>query len=266
MKSKLVPLPIKNWLSLLVISSALFFSACEKTHEPVPDKCKDAVRFEADFTTNETVGDSLIPTDKILLYSTVTLRPEEDYATYHWQIGNDQNVSTKKQYTVLFTELAKDVEVRLIATRPASKCFPDDKTIDTVYHSFSVVPWGDAAIIGRYVGSYSRTPNLVDTVEIKYAETVESPAPYGEFNVLNINRGCDIEKYPNGACPGWGRGYRAFEIASRECKKCPGTKGLVILKDTDKIEANLTYGDTTKWGSVPLPLVVDKFTGVRVSK
>src|SRR5687768_709969 len=201
MKSnKTLPL-VSKCFSLIIFCWILCLSGCEKTPEPEPDKCKDAVRFEADFSTFETVGDSLIPTDKILLYSPVTVRPKEEYATYHWQIGNDQNVSTNKQYTLLFTELATDVEVRLIATRPASECFPDDKTIDTVYHTFSVVPWGEAAIIGRYVGSYSRTPNLVDTVEIKYTATAESPAPYGEFNVLNINRGCDIEKYPNGACP-----------------------------------------------------------------
>lgn len=264
MKSKLALLPIKKWLSFLIIASPLFFSGCEKTPEPEPDKCKDAVRFEADFATYEAVGDTLISTDKILLYTTVTVRPEEEYETYQWQIGNDQYVSTNKQYTLLFTELANDVEVRLIATRPANDCFPDDKTIDTVYHSFSVVPWGDAAIIGRYVGSYSRTANLVDTVEIKYAATEESPAPYGEFNELNINRGCDIEKYPNGACPGYNRGYGAFEIVARECKKCPGTKGLAILKDIDLLEANLTYGDTTKWGTVPLPRLEDKFTGVRL--
>jgi len=264
MKSKLALLRIKKWLSFLIIASPLFFSRCEKTPEPKPDKCKDAVRFEADFATYEAVGDSLIPTDKILLYTTVTVRPKEEYDTYHWQIGNDQNVSTNKQYTLLFTELANNVEVRLIATRATTDCFPDDKTIDTVYHSFSVVPWGEAAIIGRYLGSYSRTPNLVDTVEIKYTATAESPAPYGEFNILNINRGCDIEKYPNGACPGYNRGYRAFEITSRDCKKCPGTKGLVVLTDSDTIEANLTYGDTTKWGTVPLPRLEDTFLGVRV--
>lgn len=257
---------MKKFLSLLIWLWILSFSACEKMPDPEPDKCKDAVRFEADFSTYETVGDSLIPTDKIILYSTVTLRPKEEYETYQWQVGNDQNVSTNKQYTLLFTELATDVEVRLIATRSMKECFPDDKTIDTVYHSFSVVPWGDAAIIGRYVGSYSRTPNLIDTVEIKYTATAENPEPFGEFSVLNINRGCNIEKYPNGACPGWNRGYRAFEIAARDCKKCPGTKGLVILKDTDIIEANLTYGDTTKWGSVPLPQVMEKFTGTRVNK
>src|SRR5687768_13346282 len=206
MKSKLALLRINKWLSFLIISSPLFFSRCEKTPEPEPDKCKDAVRFEADFATYEAVGDSLIPTDRILLYTAVTVRPKEEYDTYHWQIGNDQNVSTNKQYTLLFTELANNVEVRLIATRATTDCFPDDKTIDTVYHSFSVVPWGEAAILGRYVGSYTRTPHLVDTVELGYAATADNPEPFGEFRVVNINRGCDKEKYPHSACPGWSRG------------------------------------------------------------
>ena len=267
MKSnKTLPL-VSKCLSLIIFSWILCFSGCEKTPEPQPDKCKDAVRFEAEFSTNEIVGDSLIPTDKILLYSAVTLSPKEEYDTYQWQIGNDQNVSTKKHYTLLFTELAYDVEVRLIATRAASECFPNDKTIDTVYHSFSVVPWGESAILGKYVGSYTRTPHLIDTVEFGYAETAENPEPFGEFKVVNINRGCDKEKYPHSACPGWSRGYRAFEIASDGiCKKCPGTKGIVILTDANTIEANVTYGDTTNWGSFPLTQLVDKFTGTRIDQ
>lgn len=239
-------------------------SGCEKSDEPAPDKCNDAVPFEADFSILEAVGDSLVVTDNVLLYASVSFVPADDYDSYEWRVGNDQNVSTQKSYSLLFTETVNDVRVRLIAKKSASECFPKDKTIDTVYRSFSVVPWRDAAILGKYVGSYSRTPTLIDTVEISYSATAENPDPFGEFNVVNINRGCDAEKYPHQACPGWSRGYRAFAIKTDLCKKCPGTRGLIRLLDENTVEANITYGDTTKWGSFPLPQLSDKFIGKRI--
>ena len=253
-----------NSYKLALIGLSVVFFACQK-NELKPDICEDAEQFQADFSILEAVGDSLVITDKVLLYSSVSFQAGGDYDGYEWRVGNDQNVSNKKIYTLLFSEIQSDIEVRLIATKAASPCFPIDKTVDTAFHIFSVVPWENAAILGKYVGSYGRTPQLIDTVEISYAATAENPDPFGEFNILNINQGCDVEKYPHQACPGWSRGYRAFAIKTDLCKKCPGTTGLVKLIDDNNVEANIKFGDTTRWGTFPLPQIADKFVGKRIA-
>lgn len=248
---------------IVCILSVLTLSTCEK-NEPKPDACIDAERFEADFSILEAVGDSLVVTDNVLLFSSVSFQADGEYDSYEWRVRNDQNVSTEKQYTLIFPEIESDIEVRLIAKKSATPCFPNDKTQDTVVHTFSVVPWRDAAVLGKYVGSYGRTPHVIDTVEIRYSATAENPDPFGEFNVVNINQGCNLEKYPHQACAGWSRGYRAFAIKTDLCKKCPGTRGLIRLIDDRNVEANITFGDTTNWGTFPLPQITDKFVGARI--
>ena len=251
------------FLAVCVLAFLPFLLSCDRS-DPDPDHCKDAVPFEAEFYIEEAVGDSLVITDNVLEYAYVTFESVDLYDSYEWQVENPDNTSTNKKYTLLFPFTEQDIEVRLIATKKASPCFPNDKTVDTVYHTFSVVPWRDAAIIGKYVGSYSRTPTLKDTVEIRYTTTEDNPDPYGEYLIININRGCNVEKYPHQACPGGTRGYRAFSIKTDLCKKCPSTNGLLRLLDENTVEANITYGDTTKWGNFPLPQLEDKFVGTRI--
>lgn len=250
--------------TLSALAFVTFMSGCDES--PADDPCRDAVPFEAGFYIKEAVGDSLVITDKALLYASVAFEAADNYDDYEWQVGSDQNVSTSKKYTLLFTETVDDVEVRLIAKKAAGPCFPDDKTVDTVYQTFSIVQWNDAAVIGRYAGSYERTPALKDTIEIKYTETIENPAPFGEFNIININRGCNLDEiYPH-ACLGWQRGYRAFMLTSggAYCKDCPLPIGLIKLVDENTIQAEITYGDTTQWGTSPMPRLADKFIGTRI--
>lgn len=53
---------------------------CERPEpEPQPDPCLGVEKFEADFSILEGVGDSLVNTDNVLLYSGVVFEPHGDY-------------------------------------------------------------------------------------------------------------------------------------------------------------------------------------------
>src|SRR5687767_5620120 len=80
----------------------LAFSKCDR-FDPAPRVCnKDS--FKADFFIKEAVGDSLVATDKVLLYASVTFEAAGNYDTYHWTVGNNAHTSTEKKYSLLFTE------------------------------------------------------------------------------------------------------------------------------------------------------------------
>lgn len=251
-------LPVIGLLLLSVITVT-----CDKNEPDNP--CKNAKPFSADFYIKEAVGDSLVVSNKALQYANVTFEAADSYDSYHWMVGNDQNISTQKKYTLLFTEIVEDIQVRLIATKKASPCFPNDKTIDTVYHTISVVPWRDAAIIGKYAGAYARTPNIKDTVEIKFVPTDE---PFGFFMIKNVSRGCNKESKADYSCISYSRGYQGILLVStgEYCQECPMPLGLMKLLDNNNtLEASITYGDTTNWPTFPLPRISDKFIGQRIN-
>lgn len=254
-----LPARLLGLFSLTVLS---LFGACHRRGpEPIP--C-DPKPFKAAFDIKEAVGPEGAITDNILAYGTASFVAAGDYDSYEWQVGGADNTGYGKKYTLFFKEVEADIEVRLIATKAPTSCFAKTQ-IDTVYKKFSVILWRDAAIIGRYAGHYSRTPNVLDTVEIRYIDT--DPDPFGIFTLINLSKGCNLKSEENYGCHAWDRGNNAWflSLGGAMCKECPNPEGMIRLIGNDELQADFSYGDVRYWASPPpMPRLNDKFIGKRI--
>ena len=182
-------------LCLTLLGLTLF--SCKRDDKPV-DPCRDAKLFEADFTIKEHVGDSLVETDVVLAYNLVTIEAKEDYDSYEWSIGGDTRTYTSKSVTLRYLDDAVGpIDVSLVAKKKPSECLPTDPGIDVVRKRFTVLPWGQAPIIGRYRGYFGsdnarRDPQVVEVAFVPEEVMPGSPpSAFGSFVFININKGCN---------------------------------------------------------------------------
>ena len=252
---------MKTILIPAIILLAIIFS-CNKTQVSPVDPCANEKPFKANFYIQESVGDSLVKTDKVMQYGTAVFNASSVYDTYEWKIGNDDRTFKTKKVSLLFKDSIKEVSVRLIATKKPNACFPNDKTIDTVYKSFSVIPWREWPLRGTYIGSFDSDKSKNDSVKLVFIPT---PDGWGDFQIININCGCNLDSSIS-----WigNRGSMAFtfkEICTFYAG-CKGPSAWVQLKGLDTLIVDFTYkertlgnpNDANSW-----PLLRDKFIGIR---
>ncbi len=182
--------------------STLCLACQEQNVEPVPDPCAEAQPFTAQIVMKEHVGDSLIETDRILLYNEVTFETQgRGYQSYQWTIGEDDRVFTSSRVTLRFLEDAVGpINVRLIAEGTPNPCLVGDNGMDTVEQVLQVIPWSEAPIVGRYRGAFASNPNdNTQVVEVRYISVKEDPStePFGGFELVNINKGCYLSSTKN---------------------------------------------------------------------
>jgi len=239
--------------------AGLLSSCCE---EKVIDPCDGKLPFRADIDIFEGVGDSLIRTDTICVYSFATFKAAGDYDTYQWQIGEWDSTATEPSVRLRFSE-PLTITIRLIATKKASGCFENEPTIDTVYRTFTVVPVSESQIIGTYVGSFGSTPNKIDTVRLDYRiGTVDSN--FGVIVLRNVQPGCQLkeDEYDLFAIS---RGYKfaKFDGLNRYYFGCKGPLVYVKLFNERTIDVQFEYVKDIK-ADGPFEYVKDTFKGVRI--
>ena len=190
-----------SWVFLSSFLLFLLVLACRpESPGPVKEPCEDASPFTANFQILEMVGDSLIETDQVLMFNRVQFRSRRRYRSYTWKIGEDQRVFTDPTVTLRFDKDALGpITVTLIATtNESNSCFPDDNKIDTLTKTFTVISWDKAPITGEYVGTFGQEPTEKQVVEVRYISPFENVRyePYGGFELININKGCNLDVKP----------------------------------------------------------------------
>ncbi len=252
------------FLRLLLGCCCLAWIACDKQND-VPDPVVNKDPFDADFTVNEHVGDSLVATDSVLIYSVVSFEPIIAYDTYQWTVGEDERTFTEPTVTLRFTEESEGtILVRLIAKGKANPLVKDDDGIDTVAHTFHVIPWSEAPIIGKYQGYFASQPDdKTQVVEVRYISPQEDPStePFGGFELINVNQGCELTR--NSGVVQLSRGARAcnFDAYQNFIGKCTGPDAWLKLQSSDTLNIDYSYGELGSSNRFK-----DQFTGVRVKK
>lgn len=247
---------ILNASSFLTLSLILLvFNSCHKKHTP-PDPCQGKTPFTANFFIKEEVGDSLVITDTVLQYSFVQFEAAGDYDSYEWKIGADPRSFTTKKVRLLFLEIGSNITIQLKATKRADPCFPNAKTEETISKSFDVVHRKYAPIIGKYAGYFDSDKINKDTVEVRLTPT--NDPPFDEWDVLNINRGCNKDASMSGSGSVGARAY-SFDKAGVYYNGCKSPEGFAFLKSRDTMIVNFTYKEL---GSSEY--LKDKFMGIRI--
>lgn len=229
------------------------------------DPCEGVPRLSADFKIQEVVGDSLIETDKVLMFGYVTFSmPNVALRSYKWTIGEDPREFTDRNVTLRFPrEAIGKIDVQLIvSTSSPNSCFPDDPLVDTVVKSFEVIDWKDAPMIGKYEGAFGSTPNMKDTVELRFISMEENIKyePYGGFELININKGCNLNPDTPGLWQG-GRGVYAtsFEARSSYFYGCNGVDAWLMLQGEDTLKVDFSTGNLDNEDRSQ-----DSFLGIRI--
>jgi hypothetical protein len=251
-----------EWKSIFWAGLIIFFmTGCkDPAPGPEPDPCLDAQPFTAHINMYEHVGDSLIRTDRALLYNVVTFEASAGY-TFRWSIGEDDRNFEGRTVTLRFLEDAVGpVPVRLYVTSRPNPCVPDDNGLDTVEQVLRIIPWYEAPIIGKYKGQFASRPGEEQVVEIKYISPEEVPEaePHGGFQFLDINKGCVIDyqlfhRLKRGAMA---MGFNAYDNYIDDCR---GPKAWYFLEHPDTLSLECSYAEVNS-----TERFYDSFRGSRV--
>lgn len=266
-----------------IISVALLLMiACKHSTVTPFDPCKDAVPFKAGLQISEIHGDSLVETDTVLINTTVSFKatsPLLNYATFEYQIGGAPAIITEKKEVRLYFDDRNVspgdlIKVRLIAKGvPNTKCFPNDKSVDTIEKSFRIIHWKDAPIIGKYAGYFGSDVNKTDkqVVEVRYLKP-DSLYTYGSFDLFNIDKGCNSTVSNPNFLPDpynilstlTGARFMVISGGGRGAgfaNSCHAPSGVLQLKNRDTITAKFTYSKSV---NEITPRINETFSGVRI--
>ena len=247
---------MRSIITLLIFCCwfGLFTFSCKDKKEPtMVDPCATVKTFKAEFKIMESVADTLIETDSILIYNSAVFVGAEGYDSYQWKIGNDTTSYTTQKFSLLFSDrevsINEVITVQLTAKKKASTCYPNDKTTDVLTKSFRIIHWKDAPIIGKYEGYFGSDKNKSDkqVVEVKhyFEPSGYVSSKYGKFAGININKGCNLIVDPRSignpeikAYAG-GFGIRAsrglYQDTNDAYNGCLGPSGSFILKGRDTL-------------------------------
>jgi len=253
-----------------LLAGLLVITACEKENPPPPDPCKEISPITADFIIQENVADSLVETDSVLMYNSVTFQATGSPGTYTWKIGRDERTFSGHAVSLRFLDDAVgEIPVQLIVEgRPKTECFPEDDGIDTLVQTFHVIEWGEAPIIGKYEGYFESNPDKKDEiVEVKFITPEEdiSFEPNGGFELINIDMGCKpFPREKNTSLWNYiSRGARALKFDAYEGSRsyfynCNAPNAWLDLYSSDTLVIDFTYGSIGTEERFE-----DKFIGVR---
>lgn len=230
--------------------------SCGKKDAPV-DPCAGAKPFKADFYIQEQVGDSLIKTDKVMQYAFVVFEAFDNYTSFKWKIGDDARSFTDKKVRLLFTDSIPNVSVQLIATRKADPCFPNDKMIDTITKSFSVIPWRKCPLIGTYIGTFQSNKTKIDTVKLLL---LPQPDGWDRIALINVNPGCNLDTTISWSTERGAYAYR-FDSDNAFYSGCKAPNAWLRLFGNDTLKISYTYKINNN--TTPSTIITDQFTGYR---
>lgn len=261
---------MKTCLIPALITGLFIITACEKEN-PQIDPCAETIPITADFLIQENVGDSLVVTESVLLYNSVTFQATRSASSYTWKIGEDERTFTEPIVQLHFLDDAVgEIFVQLVVEgSPNTECFPEDDGIDTLVRTFHVIEWNDAPIIGKYEGYFESKPEKKDEiVEVKYTSPEEDPkaGPYGDFELYNINKGCNLvpQEYNASVWVREKRGARAFRFDANYggtvnyLYNCDAPNAWLNLYSSDTLVIDFTYSSPERDKRLE-----DRFIGIK---
>lgn len=227
----------------VILFSIIFISAkCRRGNDLPFDPCKDKVRFKADFTIEEKIGDTSVVTNKALAPGYIYFKAKGEYDSLRWFIGGPQNTSTNKNHVLYFQQAEGDVEVTMIGYRkPNLQCFPNDKAVDTVKKTVTIVTRDqNAAIVGRFLGYNTNNPNDTFSVYVN----ADNSVGIWQYFVKNLPKNCPGAVSGSDAPPrniglSINGGNSAFKIDNGSTV-CRTVVGFGYLKSNDSLIINYT--------------------------
>lgn len=196
------------------------------TLESCYDKCEGGKRTSAEFKVYNELNyfdtesgkavekTKMVEEDTLMAPSYVTFEAIDANATsYEWTIGNDTRKRTEKKFTLFFNDPSvadtNPIIVKLKLTRnPDTKCFPDDKGVDSVTHKIYFLrddlKIGQWPMYGKYYGSDNTDPSNKYFIEIKRVNLILFGPNYYGGSLLNLPNNCSKDSV--------GVGGTAFEF------------------------------------------------------
>ena len=228
-------------LSLALVALLFIFAKCKKENEVPANLCLGKTPFKADFTIEESVGDTSYITDKALAPGYVYFKAKGQYDSVRWYIGGPQNTSTRPNHALYFAQAEGPVEVTMIGyKKPNTACFATDKAVDTVRKTIRILPRDStAAIVGRFLGYNTDNPSDTFSVNIK----AETRSGLWDFFVKNIPKNCPgyiqvSDGYPRYIGLVVSGAHSAFQISAGSSMACVLVTGFGYLKTKDSLVIN----------------------------
>ncbi|MBY0481819.1 MAG: hypothetical protein K2Q21_10710 [Chitinophagaceae bacterium] len=269
----------------LIVLVYCITNACKRTNVLPSDPCKEAASIKAVLQISEIHGDSLVETDSVLINNTVSFKAMgslQNLTSFEFQVEGMSFTSGKNELRLYFDNNNVSpgdlINVRLIVKgTPNLKCFPNDKSSDTVYKKFRIIHWKNAPIIGKYKGYFGSDISKSDPqiVEVRYNKP-DSLYTYGSFELFNIDKGCNTTiTNPNL----WPDPYDIFfkRTGSRFMvfigggdstggsftfvNSCHAPSGIVQLKGRDTLTSTFTYSKSKTAAEVRTQ---ESFIGIRI--
>jgi len=229
-------------LTAILLSIILISAKCSRDDDLPFDACKDKVAFKADFTIEEKIGDTSFITNRALAPGYLFFKAKGEYDSVRWFIGDPQNTSTRFNHVLYFEQAEGNVQVTFIGYRkPKTQCFPNEKTIDTLKKTVTIVPRDNkAAIVGRYLGYNTNNPSDTFSVYIN----ADNSVGIWQYFVKNLPKNCPGAFSGSDAPPRFiglnvSAGNFAFSIDNGSTV-CRAVIGFGYLKTYDTLTINYT--------------------------
>ncbi|MGB0982559.1 MAG: hypothetical protein ACPG19_00890 [Saprospiraceae bacterium] len=183
----------KNIFSLstvLLVLCLVGFSACDNCEDITNPECKNydpcwEGEVKASFTIMEQFSANFTPvryfvpydTDTIMQHSVEFAAPE-GFEKYTWLIGSEA-IDGRVVYRSNFPRGQTTPITLIVEKRPNTICFPEDDGIDTLTrYMYRTIDRCEQQFDGWYIGSYNRTPNVIDTFKIETCGPYSFDNPY----------------------------------------------------------------------------------------
>lgn len=219
-----------TFLVLLALVGAFMFSL-----EGCGDKCEGSRPTSAEFKiynelyyydkeNGKTVEKiKQVEEDTLMVGSYVNFEALDQNATsYEWTIGSDTRKRTGKKVTVFFNnESVADespITVKLKLTRnPDTKCFPNDKGVDSVAKKLFFLRNSQSPLYGRYEGEDDSNPNVSFVISV-----VNEKNNFGERSdfIKNLPNNCNTNRAYVGLFTAFEFTIGSFEITAFEDLNC----------------------------------------------
>ncbi len=247
----------------LLLGLGIFLTTCKD--KETPDPCAGVERVSAEFVMGQRIAysellanppfsiDTLVASDTALT-GMVYFEAAElgEGVTYEWQVGNEQNTSTQRQFFLVFGDPVYNIPVRLIVRRPNSTCFAEGTDADTLVKYLTVIERSDNPIYGTYEGSLLSDPNDVFEVTLLLA------TPTNRL-IININKGCNPLTSVGGNFAYKQLFFHIYYFADRGCLS---PTGWAVLDEQDPDKVRINFRSRT-FSDVDAPFIEDVFIGTR---
>lgn len=177
----------KHFFYGCVLFAALVLSCCKPDKECddstnpecpnyiAPNPCAGLSATTADFLTYQhtwynVASDTMIEFHQYCFYGkAITVHAIQDDAEYHWVIGSDHYYTRDVTFQFSGQFVDQDIPLTLTVTRtPNTQCFPNDNGSATMSKIVTPRSSCDAAIYGKYYGSWEENPADSFVFEITY--------------------------------------------------------------------------------------------------